>query len=237
MNTKDLFGKSIYDYWFDNQPEDLYTRTNLTDEEVLPVKYLFRSFEEMPLPEQQALLLAQGKILDVGAGSGTHSIWLQKHGKDVTALDFSEYGNKVLKDRKINKVIHTDFFQYKTDEKYDTVLFLMNGIGIIEKAIYADRLFIKLEELLKPEGVAYIHSSDLKYLYEESGGYLMPQEGYYGDVRFTIKYKEEEESFNWTYIDEQTLQVFAQQNNFEAQKIAESEFGDFLIKVWKKSNK
>ncbi len=234
MNTKDLFGKSIYDYWFNKQPEDLYTRTNLTDEEVLPVKYLFRSFDEMPLPEQQALLLAQGKILDVGAGSGTHSVWLQKHGKDITALDFSEYGNKVLKDRKINKVILADFFQYKPAEKYDSILLLMNGIGIVGKAIYTDRLFKKFDELLTPQGVAFIHSSDLKYLYEEGGGYLMPQEGYYGDVKFTIRYKETEESFDWTYIDEQTLKVFARQNNYKAQKIAESDFGDFLIKVWKK---
>ena len=234
MNGKDLFGRCLYDYWFDNQPEDMLTKTNLTDEEVLPTTYLFRDFEAMPLPEQEALLLSKGKVLDVGAGSGTHSVWLQEKGLEVTALDFSEYGCKVLKDRNIKNVVHQNFFDFTSEEKFDTILFLMNGIGIAGKAIYTDRIFNKLDELLNKNGSAYIHSSDLKYLYEAGGGYLLPKEGYYGDVRFTINYKGEKEHFNWTYLDEQTLGFFAVENNYNIKKITQSDFGDFLVRVWKK---
>jgi SAM-dependent methyltransferase len=233
MNTKDLFGKALYEYWANLDPEDLITYTNLTDEERLPVSYLFRSFEEMPEVEKTALQLSRGKILDVGAGSGTHSIYLQEKGYDVYALDFSPHAIKVLKGRKINNIIHADFFSFMPQEKYDTVLFLMNGIGIVEKAIYTDKLFQKLKNILSDQGQAFIHSSDLKYLFETGGGYLLPREGYYGDVRFTVRYKGEEESFDWTYIDEETLSLFARQNGFNIKKIAESEYGDFLLKVWK----
>ncbi len=233
MNQKDLFGRALYDYWFDNEPEDMFTWTNLTDKEVLPTEYLFRKFEDMPLPEQSALQLSEGKILDVGAGSGTHSLWLQEKGFDVTALDFSEYGNKVMQARGLKNVLQTDFFEL-SNQKYDTILFLMNGVGIVGKAVYADRLFKKIDELMTEDGQAFIHSSDLKYLYKTTGGYDIPKQGYYGDLRFFISYKNEIESFDWTYIDEQTLIAFAHQNGFEAYKVAESEYGDFLLRVGRK---
>ncbi len=235
MNNKDLFGRALLDYWTKNEPEDLITFTNLTDKEILPVSYLFRNYEEMPDIEKKALSLSFGKILDVGAGSGTHSAYLQNKGFDVTALDFSPNAVKVLHKRQIHKVEQADFFSYSSDEKFDTILFLMNGIGIVEKAVYADKLFKQLDTLLTSKGQALIHSSDLKYLFETSGGYLIPHEGYYGDVRFTVQYKNEEESFDWTYIDEETLALFARQNGFNSKKIAESDYGDFLIKVWKRS--
>jgi len=232
MTKKDLFGRALYDYWHNREPEDMITWTDLTAKEVLPVSYLFRSFDEMPEPEQKALQIARGKILDVGAGSGIHSLWLQEQGKDVTALELSPVSAQLMRERGLKNVIQADFFEF-SEQKFDTIMFLMNGIGIVEKAIYTDKLFQKLDELLLPGGQALIHSSDLKYLYETAGGYLMPKEGYYGDVLFYLTYKGETESFDWTYIDEQTLKNFARQHGFKAEKIAESEYGDFLLRVKK----
>jgi len=232
MTKKDLFGQALYDYWHHNEPEDMLTWTNLTGKEVLPVSYLFRSFDEMPAPEQKALKMSRGKILDVGAGSGLHSIWLQEQGKEVTALELSTISCRLMKERGIDNVIQADFFQF-SGQKFDTILFLMNGVGIVEKAMYTDKLFQKIDELLAPGGQALIHSSDLKYLYEKAGGYLIPKEGYYGDLKFFLSYKGETESFDWTYIDEQSLAGFARQNGFSVQKVAESEYGDFLLKITK----
>ena len=229
MNAKDLFGKALYDYWFQNAPEDMLTWTHLTESEVLPITYLFRSYNEMPETEQMALILASGKILDVGAGSGIHSAWLQEIGKDVTALDYSEYGNKVLKDRGINKVVKDDFFNHQG--QYGTILLLMNGVGIVQKAQHLGKLFQHLNNLLAPNGQALIHSSDLKYLYEDNGNYILPKNEYYGDVQFFVSYKNEVESFDWTYIDEETLQRVALQNGFTGNKIVESEYGDFLMRI------
>ncbi len=230
MVKKDLFGQALHDYWYHNKPEDLYTWTHLTDKEKLPVSYLFRSYNQMPETEQKALQIASGKILDVGAGSGIHSLYLQNKGKDVTALELSPISCQLMKDRGIKKIINQDFFDY-SGQKFDTVLFLMNGIGIIEKAIYADRLFQKLKELLTSQGQALIHSSDLEYLYQTDAGNHLPTNGYYGDVDFYISYKGQIERFEWTYIDEQTLKNFARQNGFQSKKIAESIYGDFLLQV------
>ncbi len=233
MIEKDLFGKALWDYWTNNEPEDMITWTHLTKPEILPVSYLFRNFEKMPDSEQIALQKSSGKILDVGAGSGLHSLYLQQQNKDVTALEWSPVSCRVMQQRGVKKVVNQNFFEYNPQEQYDTILFLMNGAGIVQKAKYLDKLFQKIDELLTPGGQALIHSSDLKYLYKTGYGYRMPENDYYGDVRFYIKYKGQTEVFDWTYIDENTLRIFARQNGFETGKLHESGEGDFLIRVRK----
>ena len=231
MIKKDLFGKALWDYWTKNNPEDLITWTHLTGPEILPVSYLFRNFEEMPASEQIALQKSYGKILDVGAGSGLHSLYLQSQNKDVTALEWSPVSSRLMQERGVKKVVNKNFFRYNPQEQYDTILFLMNGVGIVQKAKYLDKLFDKIDKLLMPGGQALIHSSDLKYLYKTGNGYKMPENNYYGDLQFFIKYKGKTETFDWTYIDENTLRIFAKQNGFKTEKLYESDEGDFLLRV------
>src|SRR6187551_2268913 len=89
---KDLFGKAILDYQTQNSPDNLFTETNISEEDEMEVSYLFRSFKEMPKIEQKALQLARGKVLDVGCGAGSHSLYLQNERKllDVTPIDISQ---------------------------------------------------------------------------------------------------------------------------------------------------
>ena len=94
---KDLFGKALLDYQNGNYTEDLITSTSISDEDELPLPYLFRSFKEMPKLEQKALQLAKGKVLDVGCGSGSHSLYLQSKGIDVKAIDISKGAIEVTK--------------------------------------------------------------------------------------------------------------------------------------------
>ena len=235
MTQKDLFGQALYDYWHNTNPENMVTWTNLTESEVLPTAYLFRDFDKMPVLEQIALQKAKGRILDVGAGSGVHSLWLQNNGNNITALELSPITCQLMQERGINNVINSDFFKFKPTDKFDTLLFLMNGVGIVQKAKYLDRLFKKIDRLMRQNGQALIHSSDLKYLYEMETGYQMPQNDYYGDVDFFVSYKNQVERFNWTYIDENTLRVFAKQQGFTTEKIHESDEGDFLLIVTRQS--
>ena len=69
---KDLFGQAILDYHYQQgqYTEDIKTETTISEEDVLPLPYLFRSFEQMPALEQKALQMAKGKVLEVGCGAG-----------------------------------------------------------------------------------------------------------------------------------------------------------------------
>ena len=80
----DLIGQALLDYKNNHYTDDLYTETNISEIDVLPLPYLFRSFDAMPPLEQLALKTADGKILDVGCGAGSLSLYLQESGNEVT---------------------------------------------------------------------------------------------------------------------------------------------------------
>ena len=52
---KDIFGKALLDFYNGNYTEDLITSTQISDEDELPLPYLFRSYKDMPALEQKAM--------------------------------------------------------------------------------------------------------------------------------------------------------------------------------------
>ena len=129
---KDLFGQAILDYQTHNSPENIITETNISEEDEMDVAYLFRTFNEMPKIEQKALQLSKGKILDIGSGAGSHALYLQEKGLDVTAIDISEKAIETCQLRGIKNTKACDVLDF-SKEKFDTILLLMNGTGIFGK--------------------------------------------------------------------------------------------------------
>ena len=98
----DLFGKAILDFQTNNFPENIVTETSISDEDEMEIAYLFRDFNEMPILEQKAMQLCKGKVLDVGCGAGSHSLYLQKEGNsEVTSIDISN--NARSEERRVGK--------------------------------------------------------------------------------------------------------------------------------------
>ena len=87
----DPMGAAIYDFQKNGKADVLRVFSSQFEEDEIPVADLFREFEDMPELEQVALEMASGKILDVGAGSGCHSVALQKIGKQAVAIDISPF--------------------------------------------------------------------------------------------------------------------------------------------------
>lgn len=59
---KDPMGSAVYDYFKQGKAARLRVFSSQFEEDEIPVKDLFRSYEEMPLLEQKALQLAEGKF-------------------------------------------------------------------------------------------------------------------------------------------------------------------------------
>ena len=150
---KDPMGNAIADYFVKGKAAKLRVFSSQFDEDEIPVKHLFRTFEEMSSIERTALALAKGKILDCGAGSGCHSLVLQEEGKDVEAIDISPLSVEVMQKRGVKSVSQISLFQYNGIQKFDTVLMLMNGSGIIGKLDNMESFFTKIKQILKPGGV------------------------------------------------------------------------------------
>lgn len=235
QTMKDLFGQAILDYQTNNSPEDLITETTISEEDEMSVAYLFRSYEEMPLMEQKALELARGKVLDVGCGAGSHSLYIQnKRNLQVTSIDISTNAIKActlrgLKNAKVQDVMTL------ADEKYDTILLLMNGAGMCGKLKNIPNFLLKLKSLLSPGGQILLDSSDIIYMFDddEDGGKWIPSANhYYGEIVFNISYKgEKEKPFDWMFIDYNTLQNAALDNGLQCQLILEGEHYDYLAKL------
>ena len=96
---KDPMGAAIYDYFKNGKAGKLRVFSSQFEEDEIPVSELFRTYEHMPLLEQTALDMAQGKILDVGAGSGCHSLALKQMGKESVAIDISPLSVEVMQAR------------------------------------------------------------------------------------------------------------------------------------------
>lgn len=230
--NKDPMGQAIADYFNHGKAAKLRVFSSQFDEDEIPVDQLFRSYDKMPPLEQKALQLAKGKILDCGAGSGCHAIALQAMGKEVQAIDISPLSVEVMQKRGIKQAFQINLFDEHYLEKFDTILMLMNGSGIIGKLENMPAFFAKMKQLLNPDGCIYMDSSDLRYLFEdEDGSLLIDLAGdYYGEIDFQMQYKQTKgDDFDWLYIDFQTLSHYACENGFTAELIAEGEHYDYLV--------
>lgn len=232
---KDLFGKAILDFQTNNSPENLITETSISEEDEMSVAYLFRDFNEMPKLEQKALESAKGKTLDVGCGAGSHSLYLQNKKKlDVTAIDISANAIKACQLRGLTSSKEINILDLNSNEKYDTILLLMNGTGIFGTLKNTSKFLEKLKSLLNPDGQILIDSSDIIYMFDEDedGAYEVPANGYYGELEFSLSYKgEKEDSFPWLYMDYNTLQNAAFANGLQCELILEGEHYDYLARL------
>lgn len=232
---KDLFGKAMFDFQTNNSPEDIITETTISEEDAMSVEYLFRSYNEMPKLEQKALQLATGKILDVGCGAGSHSLSLQNdRNLDVTSIDISEKAIETCKLRGVKNAKVQNILDF-AGEKFDTIILLMNGVGIFGKLENCNTFLSKLKSLLNPGGQILLDSSDIIYMFDEDedGGKWIPSNNdYYGELVFNISYKgEKEEPFDWLYLDYNTLQNAAVANGLKCELILEGEHYDYLAKL------
>lgn len=231
MNSKkDVFGHAIAHYFARKTPAYIKVYSPEFDEDEIPVEYLFRSFENMPTLEQKALQLCQGKTLDVGCGAGSHSLYLQKF-MPVTSIDTSPLAIQVCKERGLKNAQVADFFTYHSTP-FDTILFMMNGIGIVGKLEKLAAFFDKIKQLLSPNGQVLLDSSNLIYLFPENEEEAKSSPQYYGEMEYHTRYLHyQSDPFYWLYLDFDTLQCMAELHGFTAEKMMEGEHYEYLARL------
>lgn len=230
---KDPMGRAISDYYHTGKAGKLRVLSSMFYEDEIPVATLFRDFGEMPVQEQKAIELCRGKVLDVGAGSGCHSIILKERGIEATAIDISVLSVEVMKERGIN-ARNINFFDETFTEKFDTILLAMNGIGIVGKIERLPMFFRSIKRLLAPGGQVLLDSSDIRYVFmDEDGGMDIDlAAGYYGEIDYKMRYKNITGTpFDWLYIDFDTLQMYVEEHGFTCEKCIDGEHYDYLARI------
>ena len=231
---KDIIGSALKDYMQQKNASTIRTTSSLNEEDELPVSYLFRDFANMPSIEKVALAQCSGSILDIGCGAGSHSLYLQENGFDVTAIDQSIGAIEVCRQRGLNKAACSNLLDY-TGATFDSLLLLMNGIGIVGKLVYLEKYLEKMKLLLNKGGQILLDSSDIIYMFdaEEDGGYWFDAGApYYGEVQFEMAYKEQKGAcFNWLYLDFNTLRDVAAKCGFSCECLQVGDHFDYLAKL------
>lgn len=230
---KDPMGRAISDYFHTGKAGKLRVLSSMFYEDEIPVPTLFRTFDEMPIQEQKAIELCHGKVLDVGAGSGCHSIITKERGLQTVAIDISELAVEVMKARGID-ARNVNFFDGTFTEKFDTILFAMNGIGIVGKIDRLPEFFRSIKRLLAPGGQVLLDSSDIKYVFMDEDGAMDIDlaAGYYGEIDYKMRYKNiTGTAFDWLYIDFDTLSMYAEEHGFICEKCIDGEHYDYLARL------
>ena len=229
----DPFGEAIQDYFEKGKAPDLIVNSNYTEGEEIAASWFFRTEKEMPAVERAALKRCNGKVLDIGAAAGCHTLFLQKKGFNVTALEKSEKAAEVMKKRGIQKVVCGDIYQF-SENQFDTILLLMNGAGIGETIAGLEKLLTHIKTLLTEKGQILIDSTDIKYLFKEEDGSLwidLANGSYYGEMEYEVKYKKSVSKFKWLFVDFETLKKVAKKAGLNCILIENGENQDFLAQL------
>lgn len=71
---------------------------------------------------------------------------------------------ETMKERGVKKVLEQNFFTL--EGQYDTILMLMNGIGIVGTLERMPEFFRQLDKILAPGGQVLCDSSDISYVFD-----------------------------------------------------------------------
>ena len=230
---RDPMGQAMYHYFHFNDTTSIKVNTNITEGEELPVSHLFRKYSEMPFLEKEALSLVKGRVLDVGAGSGAHSLYLQNNGFDVTSIDISELSCILMNERGLKNVKCNDIWTMES-ETYDTIMFMMNGIGLV-KNLEGLEIFLEfIKNFIAPTGQILLDSSDIKYMfYNDQGDFWVDMNSkYYGELEYQLTYKNySADPFPWLFIDFHRLRNIAIKCGWNVKLIYEDDHFHYLAKL------
>lgn len=200
----DALGQALIDDLAGTRTQKLWTDAPNFAPEEFPVGHLIRTYAGMPELEKQLLQHARGRVLDVGAAAGGHALYLQERGLEIVALEKSPGACTYMRQRGIEHVVEADLWRYAPEEPFDTVLLIMNGLGLAGTLSDLPSFFEHVKSWLKPNGQIIFDSSDVSYLYDHNN---LPTDRYYGEFRYLLRYKAILSGwFPWVFVDPSALQ-------------------------------
>ena len=225
---KDIFGKALLDFQHKTFDPPLLLHNEYGSPESISMERFFNDQDEFSALENFALEQASGRIVDIGAATGRHALYLQNLRHDITAMDISVSCGVLMKEIGLRKIIVEDIFNFNGQE-FDTILMLMNGIGLAGNIEGLERLLTHFKNILNPAGQLLVDSSDISYLYKDIP---LPTNKYFGELAFQYEYKNMiSDPINWLYIDQEKLMSISNSTGWSCQVIFEDETDAYLARL------
>lgn len=218
-------GAALRDFLAGDPDAEVLVRAEDGEVERTPARVFFREPGEFSALDAAALDLCRGRVLDVGAGAGCHSLVLQARRLSVTALDVSPEAVEVMRRRGVRDVRCGDVFGF-AGERFDTLLILMNGIGLVGTLAGLDRFLRDVSRLLTHGGQILLDSFD--------PGPADPERPrtYAGEMRFQLEYGGVRGAFyDFLFLDFETLRRHAEPAGWHCESIWQEAEGHYLARL------
>jgi len=229
------YGLALQAYFQGETAAQVIIRRDDGLETVMPVSYFFRSTTDFFPIEVAALQQCRGQVLDIGAGSGLHSLVLQSHGLVVTAIDIDPAVVEIMSQRGVRDKHVADILQYRGGP-FDTLLMLGHGIGMVEDMHGLNDFLISARQLTRSDGQLLLHSLDVRQAGDP--GHRAYHEAnrragrYVGETRLQFEYRGESGPYcGWLHIDPGTLAEQAEQAGWDVEIVLEHEGGEYLARL------
>jgi 2-polyprenyl-3-methyl-5-hydroxy-6-metoxy-1,4-benzoquinol methylase len=229
------FGEALEDFYNGKKNAEITLIRDDGLEFNVPIEHFFRSPKDFSNLEKEAIQLCKGKVLDMGAGVGPHSLELQRLGLEVYAIDISSQACEIMKKRGVKNVQCTDFYNLTMDS-FDTILLLGSSIGFVENLKGLKKFLSYCKSRLNPEGIIILDSNDIRSTQEPV--YLNYVERnrklgrYFGEGSFQMRYKKTlGDKFQNIQIDPNTLKEITQELGLFFKILCKEDDGTYLAKI------
>jgi SAM-dependent methyltransferase len=185
--------------------------------------------------DRQALALARGRVLDVGAGAGRHALALQAKGCEVVAIDVSPTCVALCRERGVRDARELDVMTLAGGAcediaealgRFDTIFFGMQTLGVAGGVVPLGRLLAGLRRLLLPGGAVIADSSELRVAWEGDEADRSPTRG---EIVLSTRYRGlRGEPFPWLYLAAEDLAAIAREAGFEIETSGRVSSGEYL---------
>jgi len=158
---EDAYGQELYDYFINNQGVEIIERDDGFIEATTNLNIYFAPYEQWPPHQQEAMKYTHGRVLDIGAGAGRHSLFLQNQGFEVTAVDNSPKAIELCRVRGVDDARLLPITKISRHiEPFDTIIMMGNNFGLFANPQRAKRLLRRFHNLTFPGGTIIAETND-----------------------------------------------------------------------------
>jgi hypothetical protein len=146
-------------------------------------------------------------------------------------MDISPGAVEVMRQRGVLHPLHASIWEYE-GPPVDTLLLLMNGIGLVGTLKGLNQFLEQAHQWLKPGGQILLDSSDLIYLFEHTE--VSPHDNWQGDkyhgiITYQMTYGAVQSApFEWLYLSYSKLSKHARQFGYRCELLTEGPHFEYV---------
>ena len=234
-HSLNLYGSAILDYFNGDFGHSLIAVDELGRKTEVPVQLFFREFDDFPEWEKRALELCSGNVLDIGAGTGRHSLVLQERGLPVCAIDIVPQCVDVMKRRGVREALCADVLEFDRGP-FETLIGVMNGLTMVKTLENLPAFLRGIRRLISSNGQYLVDSTDLRCSSDAALKVLLEKKvragRYFGELTARLEYKNRTGTlFRELFVDPETLRDVALDAGWNFEVVIRQDNGRYLARL------